>query len=465
MTVRGLGSGTLVLAVSLAGFLLGAADARAQWQAGAATENITPQQLMWMSGYGARDRPAQGKQTDLWAKALALTDPSGNTIVLVTMDLVGIDRGLSQRVAKQAEQRFGLARSQLALSTTHTHSGPVVGENLAAMYSFNDQQAKLVRDYAARLESQLVELIGRSLENRQPARLSWGEGMATFAVNRRNNPEAEGPQLREQGKLVGPADYAVPVLAVRDSEDELKAIVCGYACHATVLSDYEWSGDWPGYAQIALEEKYPGAVAMVWAGCGADQNPIPRRGVELAQQYGAELADAVGEVLAGVTQPIEGSLAHHYAEIEISFASLPTREQLESTAATGEGAEAGRARHLLAQWDRQGELSAVYPYPVQVWQLGRNGPAFVLLGGEVVVDYALRLKAEIGPATWVAGYANDVMAYIPSRRVLGEGGYEGGGAMVYYGQPSPWMPEVEEKIVGEVRRQVEGVRRAVRGVE
>jgi hypothetical protein len=289
--------------------------------------------------------------------------------------------------------------------------------------------------------------------------------MATFAVNRRNNPEGEVPRLREQGKLVGPADYAVPVLAVRDMDDQLKAIVCGYACHATVLSGYQWSGDWPGYAQMALEEAFPEAVAMVWAGCGADQNPTPRRGEQLAEQYGAELADAAGEVLSGVMPPVDGNLAHRYSEIDIAFASLPTREQLESTAANGQGAEAGRARKLLAEWDRQGELSAAYPYPVQTWQLGRNGPAFVLLGGEVVVDYSLRLKAELGATTWIAGYTNDVMAYVPSRRVLAEGGYEGGGAMVYYGLPSAWKLEVEEKIVDEVRRQVGEVRRGVSAIE
>ena len=73
---------------------------------------------------------------------------------------------------------------------------------------------------------------------------------------------------------------------------------------------------------------------------------------------------------------------------------------------------------------------------------------FITLGGEVVVDYAFRLKSELsGVKTWVAGYSHDVMAYIPSRRVLQEGGYEGGGAMVYYGLPASWNPAVEETII------------------
>jgi hypothetical protein len=68
-----------------------------------------------------------------------------------------------------------------------------------------------------------------------------------------------------------------------------------------------------------------------------------------------------------------------------------------------------------------------------------------------VVDYSLRLKKELSPdKTWVAGYSNDVMAYIPSLRVLKEGGYEGGGAMLYYGLPTVWSPRVEETIVAAV---------------
>jgi hypothetical protein len=100
-------------------------------------------------------------------------------------------------------------------------------------------------------------------------------------------------------------------------------------------------------------------------------------------------------------------------------------------------------------------LSPTHPYPVQVWQLG-DEVQFVVLGGEVVVDFALRLKSELkGKATWVAGYANDVMAYIASRRVLKEGGYEGATAMVYYGLPTAWAPESEDLIVQEVHRQVD----------
>jgi hypothetical protein len=334
----------------------------------------------------------------------------------------------------------------------------VVGTTLKAMYTIDEEQWQLIDEYTEQLILDVVQTVGAAVEDLQPASISWGNGRSTFAVNRRNNEEAKVPELRAQGLLQGPVDHDVPVLAVKSGE-KLKAVLFGYACHATVLSFYQWSGDYPGFAMMALEEASPGTVALFWAGCGADQNPLPRRQVELAQAYGTRLADSVGDVLGGAMRPISGEIATTYNEIDVRFAELPSRAKLEETAATGDKYEKGRAAVLLKQWNARGALGPTYPYPVQAWRLG-DGPTWVTLGGEVVVDYSIRLKTELGvDDTWVAGYANDVMAYIPSLRVLREGRYEGGDSMVYYGQPSPWAEDVEELIVREVHRQVESLRR------
>lgn len=427
------------------------------WKAGAAKTVITPEKLMWMSGYGGRDKPAEGKLTDLWGKAIVLEDPAGKRVALVTLDLVGIDRELALRIRNGLDKKYGLKLEQTALATSHTHCGPIVGENLIAMYTLDETQLRLVREYAASLEQKIVALVGEAIEHLAPATLSYGAGQATFAVNRRNNKEGDVPKLREQGRLVGPVDYDVPVLSVRDGEGKLTAVVFGYACHATVMGFYQWSGDYPGFAQLALEEAHPGAVALFWAGCGADQNPLPRKEVELSKKYGQDLAAAVDRTLASAMRPIEGELATTYAEIELPFDKLPTQAELEQAAASGNKFEAGRAKLLLAKIAAGKPLRPTYPYPVQSWRLG-NELLFVTLGGEVVVDYALRLKHELGrERTWLAGYANDVMAYIPSRRVLAEGGYEGGGSMVIYGQPSLWAPPIEELIVKQVREQAKAL--------
>ena len=445
---------TLLMVLILAGM---AGPLRAEgWRAGVGKSRITPEGPVWMAGYADRSRPADGTLCDLWARALYLEDARGERLLLVTLDLVGIHRDLSQSLAGVLAARHGLERRQVVFCTSHTHSGPVVGDNLSSLHyrMLPPEHQWRIDAYEKFLEQRILEAAASALDSRAPCELSWGNGRAAFAVNRRTNPEAEVPARRAAGQLAGPQDHDVPVLAVHSPEGALRAVVFGYACHATVLSGFQWSGDYPGFAEQTLEQDYPGCVALFWAGCGGDQNPLPRRLVPLAQQYGHELAGSVKQVLDAPRTPIRGNLVSRYDEVDLPFASLPTRAQWEEDARSDNRYAASRARGMLKQLDEGQAIPASYPYPIASVVLG-DGPEWIFLGGEVVIDYAVRLKSERkGVRTWVAGYANDVMAYIPSRRVLREGGYEGSGAMVYYGLPASWSDEVEERILAAVGQQL-----------
>ena len=445
--------------------------AEAVWRAGTARARITPDELLPMAGYGARNVPAEGKLTELWAKALVLEDAVGKRGVLITLDLVGIHRTTSQRICQRLEQQHDLKRDQIVLNCSHTHTGPAVGKNLGPLhyYLLPEPQRLKLDQYEQSLIDTLVDLVNAAIGDLEPCTLTHGTGLSTFAVNRRENRQDEVPEKRQLGSLAGPFDHSLPVLVVRDSSLAVKTILFGYACHATVLSVRMWSGDYPGFAQAALENRYPGSIAMFWSGCGADQNPVPRRSVELARQYGERLAAAVAEVIAGTVRPIQPNIETRYREIDLPLTDLPTLAELRVTAErAGEKYEQARARYLLDRLGDRESLDASYPYPVATWLLG-DQLTFVFLGGEVVVDYALQLKSDAGPeqhprtdSVWVAGYSNDVMAYIPSRRVLREGGYEGGGSNVYYGLPGLWSPEIERLILDEVDAQFKVERPASR---
>ena len=437
-----------------------AAGEKPTWRVGVARVKITPQRPIWMSGYASRNHPAEGKLTDLWAKALVLEDAQGKRAVLVTLDLVGMDRRLGRGVRQQIAEALNVPLGAVALNCSHTHTGPVVGENLRPTYGLDEEQTRLIAQYTAWLRQRIVQAAQEAAASLAPAQVYWGQGRATFAVNRRNNREADVPRLRREGKLRGPVDHRVPVLVVRSPQGKLRAVVAGYACHATVLSFYLWSGDYPGFFQIALEKDHPGTVAMFVAGCGGDQNPLPRRKVEYAKEYGRRLADAVNRVLEANLRELKPQLAFQYREIPLALAHVPSRQELQRDLQSKNVYIVRRAKLLLEQLDREGRIPGEYPYPVQSWLLGGE-LLWVFLGGEVVVDFSLRLHRELGPPLWVAGYSNDVMAYIPSLRVLREGGYEGARAMIYYGLPSPWASDVEARIVEEVHRQAQALGRKV----
>lgn len=420
-----------------------AAEETGAWKAGFAQAVITPENYMWMSGYGNRDRPAEGKIHDLYAKVAVLEDPSGKRAVFIATDLITVPIKMANFLSEGLQKKYGLPRSQLMITCSHTHSGPALDDTLSHMLAMNEEDWVQVRAYSARLNQRILELVDTAIKDVRPARLATGKGKTTFANNRRSSTKTR------------PVDHEVPVLRAMSADGkQLRGVIFGYACHNTVLSDYEWCGDYAGFATADFEDKYPGSVALFFTGCGADQNPLPRRKLELAQKYGRMLAQAVEAVVEGEMQPVTGMLKTRFQNIELEFAQVPTREEIEDKLENGSRYEQNRARNQLAQLKSLGRIPSAHAYPIQVWQLG-NDLTWIALGGEIVVDYALRLKNELGEEnTWVTGYANHVMCYIPSERVLAEGGYEGGTSMVYYQLPSKWKPGLEDKIVGTVHKLV-----------
>jgi hypothetical protein len=411
---------------------------------------VTPREPIFMKGYGSRTKPSEGVRQDLFVKALALQDASGATAVLVTSDLHSYTRRMSDIIAEGVWKTYGVPRDRLILNGSHTHSGPAVTAEavLRPAEDINAEQEAVIRRYTAGLLEQITELVGQAVRNLAPAELSFGIGSAGFGVNRRRVSAATR-------HLPGPVDQDVPVLNVRGTDGSPRAIVFGYSCHATASpGDYQISADWPGYAQAAVETAFPGATAMFLNGTGADCDPMPRSAVDLPIRYGEIMGVAVGLVLRRQMKPLSGPLTAAFDYVDIPFKTPPTKEELQERLRTATGMAARHARQLLATLARDGRISDRYPYPVQVWQFGQD-LTLITLGGEVVVDYGLRFKAEYGwEDTWVAGYSNDVMGYIPSARVAREGGYEGGGAMVNYGRPGPLDPAVEDTIATKVAELV-----------
>jgi neutral ceramidase len=426
-----------------------AENASAAWQAGVATAVITPKVNMWMGGYAARTHPSTGTAQDLHAKALALVDDSGGRFVFVTVDAIGIPRSLRKNLEKRLSESHRLRPQQFVVTASHTHSGP---EFRAGRVPEDGRgSVENSRAYLALLEETIYGLVGQALGGLAPAKLSYARARAGFAMNRRL-PQANA-EPNNAPNPDGPVDHDVPVLRVDDANGKLRAVLFGYACHNTTLTQtsYVFCGDYAGFAQQYLEEDHPGAVALFMTGCGGDQNPYPRSTLNHAQIHGRTLATAVEAALATKPKLLTGPLKSDYAEIELRYAAVPSRAEFETRLKSTDKGEAGHAQRMLDRLAQEGSLPTTYTYPVQVVYLGDL--KLVALGGEVVADYSLRLKHELGGSatTWIAGYSNDVLGYIPTERVLREGGYEGRTASRLGSlHPSPWAPGLEEQIIAKV---------------
>jgi len=460
----------LSLAVALCALVAlersGGTSEDAAWQAGAASVDITPEMPMWLSGYGSRDRPGDEVAAPIHAKALALRDASGRTAVFVTLDLLGVHRALRESVVARVAERHGLDPNYLLFNASHTHSGPELRIVDTSLGRVDEERRDRVERYQAFLEDRIVQAVDEALADLAPAQVAFSKARAGFAMNRRADYSLppDHPRAGKRPNPAGPVDHEVPVLSVSGGDGGLRAVLFGYACHATTTGDYRLHGDYPGFAQAHLEEAHPGAVALFLTGCGGDQNPHPRRdmvpgleGLELARQHGRTLALAVEAALHAHPVPLRPSLESVLEDVDLAYLPPPSREELQERLESSRSVEREHAQVLLEHLEREGGLPTHYPYPVQVMRVG-DELTLVGLASEVVVDYSLRLKAELpDPEVWVAAYCNDFMGYLPSRRIWEEGGYEGGDSMTFSSatlyrtyHPNIWDPSVEERIVVKV---------------
>jgi len=451
----------LIILVVVASVCSGTA-ADFSWQAGVAQTKITPEGAYWMGGYASRTKPSEGTDLDLRAKALALQDASGARVVFITLDLLVVTPEISQAVLEGAKARYGLTPANVLLNCSHTHCGPELRLYRETLHNIPKGLAIKMGEYVKWLNNRLIDLIGQSLKNLQPARLAASSDKVGFAINRRENRGEELVKRAEEGKLKGPVDHQVPVLRVANVRDKTMAILFGYACHNTIMSFFKTSGDYAGYAQKFVEQKNKGAVAMFVMGAGGDQNPYPRRKQEHLALHGRALAEAVDRALKGRQTPVRSLLKTARQDATLKFQLAPDQASLEKQLTDKNKYMRWKARLLLGRINAGIRPASSDNLPVQAVRLG-NEILLVAVGGEVVVDYALRFKKEFGnqkglkPMLWFAGYSNDVSFYLPSLRVLKEGGYEGGGHMMYTQFTGPFQEDVEQRTFAAIRKVVEQV--------
>ncbi len=426
-----------------------------EYRAGAAAVDITPVEPIRLSGYASRTKPSEGVLTQIHAKALAITRGKREQVVLITTDLIGLPRTITDPVAARIQQKYGLERAGIVFNSSHTHTAPYIQNNLSLLFELPETEQRTVEAYAARLQEALFEVAGRAIVDLSPATITTGHGEAHFGINRR----VMGPKGVSIGvNPEGPVDAEVPVMKIAGADGKVKAVLFGYACHNTTLTggNNAVSGDYAGYAQEAIEKANPGATALFLMLTGADQNPNPRGTAALARQHGETLAAEVARVLGGRQTLLHGPMKAAFRTVELEF-EANDRATFEARLADSNPYRVRHAKAMLARMDT-GQAIRRYPYPVQAISFGGKF-TLVTLGGEVVVDYALAIKKAYPAAgVVVAGYSNDVMAYIPSLRILQEGGYEAFDSMYYYGLPTSWAPNTEEKILATVATVMKATR-------
>jgi neutral ceramidase len=452
-TSRFLGLTLGVLLLVLPSLRAGEAPDTTAWKAGAVSVDITPQGPVWLVGFGNRTKPSDSIAHPLYAKFLALEDYAGARMVFITLDLLGIPVDMRKEVVRQASAKFQLGDEAILINGSHTHSGPSVQGGGVADPTFR----KKGEEYGQMLTAKLVQGMGDALAKLEPVKLHYTRARAGFAMNRRLQM---GNEVINSPNPEGPVDHDVPVLRVVGRDNNLRAILFGYACHNTTANFQSVNGDYAGFAQAYLQENRPGVVALFMMGAGADQNPYPRHvNIEQAQQHGRALANAVETALSvRIQRTINGPLRSAYGTVDIDYAEIG-RDDLHRRARSKNQTEKTRAEALLRQLDGPG-IPKSYPAPVQVVRFGPD-LTLIAISGETTVDYSLRLKRELAggsAAIWVAGYSNDYFGYLGSREVILGGGYEGYSANLGR-HPGPWAVSTEDRVINKAYELLQAINR------
>ncbi|MEO8763513.1 MAG: neutral/alkaline non-lysosomal ceramidase N-terminal domain-containing protein [Ginsengibacter sp.] len=421
-------------------------------EVGVARVDITPERPIRLAGYGARSKSeSDGILQRLEAKAMAFGSDAQHPSVLVTIDLVGVTERITSKLRKALSEKAGINPAQVVICASHTHGGPEIG-NLLNILQYREggysdsllslDQSVHIAQYTEMLSQRLEEVSLAALQNRKPALIAWGQGQAFFAANRRT----EG----------GPVDPTLPILRITNPDGTLKAVFVNYACHGTTFEGInQINADWIGEAKRLIEANHPGCMAMIALGCGADADPKPRGDMEAVKLHGKEISDNVDKLLVSQLQPLSSPPVGNMKWVKLPFSKIATVPELIKLT-EDKTLKGYYARIALDRVERGETIPAEVSLPVQIWNFG-DELAMINLGGEVVVDYSIRLRNELGAEhLWINAYSNDVPCYIASRRVIREGGYEADFSMYCYDKPSPLAEEAEDIIVTAVHEMIPG---------
>ncbi|TWT53157.1 Neutral ceramidase precursor [Rubripirellula amarantea] len=426
---------------------------------GVAKVDVTPSDPLRLSGYSRRDLPFESVDSPLAARSLAFRDADGPIRVLVSVDTIGLPATVVDEIFGQVAQKHAIKRADFVLCSTHNHTAPKIAGGLSNLLlkPMTDEESEKTLKYTQWVKAQVADCIDASIASMKPGRLFFGEGKATFAINRRVIRDGKWAAFGETQD--GPVDHRVSVIRAEDTNGKLLGVVFNYACHCTTLGpDFnqvcsEWAGDAARQIESGGE-----VVALCTIGCGADANPSPRGERAHALEHGRELASVVSNVIQGPMQELGAFQNSSFTRLALRF-DLPTKDELKAQTESDDVPTRRHAHAMLKIFEERNRLPANHPMPIGTWQFGDGESAsslkMIFFGGEVVAEYALRLQQELAPVrTWSSAYSNDVFGYVASERMRSEGGYEVDYSMIYYLLPGRWATGTEDAIIERVHQML-----------
>ena len=437
--------------------------------AGCSKVKITPP-LKTPLGGNVRDKGSQGIHDDIYVKALVLSTGK-KEIALVSCALVAVTKAMVKSIRQTAEKKCDIPEKNILVCAFHTHSGPATG---AIFEEVNEP-------YLNSLPEKIVSSICKAKENLKKVRIRFASGEEKALPHNRRMKMGDGTirmnwedlPLDDIDKPAGPVDPELGVIVIEEIDGRMIAVLINYTCHPAILAgdNFLITEDYPGYT-MRLVEKETGALCLFTNGATGNINhinifnPHQKRGFYEAERLGIILAKKTLSII-----PKGRAISVEELKIEREEIKLPLRKIPRS--------EIEKARKLVEERKTK-KISLIdglseEVYAEQVLALSKIGReslsseiqvvslgdiALVSIPGELFVEYGLEIKKKSPfPHTFIIGYANDYVGYIPTLEAFQEGGYE-----VRLGLASKLDPKAGEMITGIVLEMLDRLEKSSEGV-
>ena len=399
--------------------------------------SITPQISVPLAGYGnTSTRYSKEVLNELYATCIAMTDAEGNTILLISQDIIG--SYMITLVRPTVSQATGVPQERIFLAGTHTHSAPDQQSKQEAMSTYNGYYLRNV-----------VEAAKMAMEDRVPAIAATGsvevENMNFVRHYLMNDGTYAGDNFGEWDS--GIKDYAEPndpqLQVIKFTRQGKKDVVMvNWQVHPKLTggtTKYDVSSDFIGYTRDYVEQKTD-SLMVYFTGAAGNQNPTSRIQPEIvtkdAQLYGTQIGDyvlrALEQTSAAQTGTIKTKKTDYVAQVDLLLQDKMDEAKEVQALYKEKGRDEG---NKLA---RQYGFSSVYhanavinrksygkSQKVEVNAVSLGSIGFVTAAYEMFASHGAAIKAASPfDTTFVITCCNGGNGYIPTQQAHDYGCYE-----------------------------------------
>lgn len=417
-------------------------------------ESITPQWPIQMAGYTGRTSPSIGVHDLLYSKVLLLDDGL-KKVMFISLDLCMIDRVFVFELKKEIQNKHSLNGEDILVHTIHTHSGPVSFLDEVVFATDHEEVIK----YREFLKQKILRSVDACMSSSFEGTLSIGKGETYIGMSRRQKT-INGFQIGPDPQT--PIDRSTHTLVIHDMDHNIKAILFSCPCHPVVLYPQNLliSADYPGAACRELEHKFPGSAAIFFAGAGADINPAilvadhKYRDTFMSdvEFTGKVLANDVCNIMRCGMKKVMLALKTHLGEIMLPLGDFKIKEFENMLLSDNERTEE-YAKKMLKKIDSM-ETPKECGLQCAYIELS-DDVRIIALEGEICNQIGVNIKSHFEEgASMVFGLTNGWVSYIPTKKILNEGGYEAQCAYTKSGLPGAFAENTEEVIIDYIKKLI-----------